>query len=266
MFSFVLEKHATLKEIHASERYCPWNGKDLKRLMSTRHRLKAAALKSKSRILIDAYRQARERINYQNIQLKRRYFSAKVPEYKGNMKESWKTINEVWNKISKSSNIDCLKDSEYTFVNKKAISNAMNNLFCTIREKLASKIDAVPNPLLSGEAIENSSSVKYQFGSITVEEIRDAIAKIKTTKSFGKDNISCYFLKLAMPFIEKSLADSFNTSVETSQFPELWKLPELHQSSRKVIRLKCRIIALFLFYQSSQGSLKNLSRTNCANT
>ena len=27
-----------------------------------------------------------------------------------------------------------------------------------------------------------------------------------------------------MPFIEKSLADLFNTSIETSQFPDLWKL------------------------------------------
>ena len=34
--------------------------------------------------------------------------------------------------------------------------------------------------LLSGEGTENNSSFKFQFGSITVKEIRDAIAKIKT--------------------------------------------------------------------------------------
>ena len=99
----------------------------------------------------------------------------------------------------------------------------MNSFFCTIGEKLAGEIDAVPNPLLSGDATERNSNVKFRFGSITVKEIRDAIAKIKTTKGFGKDNISCYFLKLAMPFIEKLLADLFNTSIETSQFPDLWK-------------------------------------------
>ena len=58
---------------------------------------------------------------------------------------------------------------------------------------------------------------------LQVKEIRDAIAKIKTTKGFGKDNISCYFLKLAMHFIEKSFADLCNTSIETSQFPDPWK-------------------------------------------
>ena len=184
--------------------------------MRTRDRLKTAALKSKSEILMDADRQARNRVNSLYIQLKRRYFSPKMSEYKGNMKESWKTVIELLNKRSKSSNINFLKDSEHTFVNKKAISNAMNNFFCTIGEKLASKIDAVPNPLLSVEATENNSSVKFHFASITIKEIRDASAKIKTNTGFGKDNISCYSLKQAMPFIEKSLADLFNTSIETS--------------------------------------------------
>ena len=67
------------------------------------------------------------------------------------MKESWKTINELSNKRSKSCNIDCLIDSEHRIVNKKEISNTMNNIFCIIREKLASKIDTAPNSLLSGE-------------------------------------------------------------------------------------------------------------------
>ena len=168
LFSFVIEKHAPLKEIRVSERYCPWIGKDVKSLMRTRDKLKTAALKSKSRVLMDAYRQTRNRVNSLNIQLKRQYFSAKISEYKGNMKESWKIVNELLNKRSKSCNIDCLKDSEHTIVNKKAISNAMNYFFCTNGEKLASEIDAVPNPLLSGDATERNSNVKFQFGSITV--------------------------------------------------------------------------------------------------
>ena len=53
------------------------------------------------------------------------------------MKESWKTINEVLNKRSKSCNIDCIKDSGNAIVNKKDISNAMKSFFCTIGEKLA---------------------------------------------------------------------------------------------------------------------------------
>ena len=82
LFSFVIEKHVLLKEIRVSERYCPWIGKDLKRLMSTRDRLKTATFNRKLRILMDAYRQARSRFNSPNIQLKRQYFSTMFSECK----------------------------------------------------------------------------------------------------------------------------------------------------------------------------------------
>jgi len=58
-----------------------------------------------------------------------------------------------------------------------------------------------------------------------VKDIRDAIVKIEITTGCGKDKISCYFVKLAITVIEKSLADSFNTSIDTSQFLDLWKFP-----------------------------------------
>ena len=60
-----------------------------------------------------------------------------------------------------------------------------------------------------------------------MKDIRDAFAKVKTTKSFGVDNISSYFLKLALPYIENSLAFLFNTSIETSQFPDSWKVARI---------------------------------------
>ena len=52
----------------------------------------------------------------------------------------------------------------------------------------------------------NKTKSKFHFRTVEVQEIRDAFAKVKTAKSFGIDNISSYFLKLALPFIENSLA------------------------------------------------------------
>ena len=57
-------------------------------------RLKKAALKSKSTVLMDSYRQARNKVNSVNIKLKKQYFSTKISECRGNMKEFWKTINK----------------------------------------------------------------------------------------------------------------------------------------------------------------------------
>ena len=141
----------------------------------------------------------------------------------------------------------------------------MNGFFCTIGETLASKFRAVPNPLLAGDYGGGDQSFRFQFRTIDVKEIRDAIAKTKTSKSFGKDSISCYFLKLALPFIENSLACLFNTSIETSQFPDSWKLARVTPILRREARLKSRTIAQFHFYRSSQGSLKNLLPTKYTN-
>ena len=41
------------------------------------------------------------------------------------------------------------------------------------------------------------------------------------------DNISSNFMKLALPYIDTSLAFLFNTSIETSQFPDSWKVARI---------------------------------------
>ena len=155
--------------------------------------------------------------------MKRQYFSERLVQAKGNMKESWKTIKQVINKRSKSTNIDLLKDSGREIVDKQEISNTMNAYFCSVGKDLASKIEDVPNPMLTGEYNHNPDNRRFNFRPIVVQDIRDAMSKIKTSKSLGSDNISSYFLKLATPYIENSLVFMFNTSLETSQFPDSWK-------------------------------------------
>ena len=103
----------------------------------------------------------------------------------------------------------------------------MNNFFCTIGRELADKIQPAINPLLSGEYEINNDKAKFHFKAVELKDIRDAFAKVKTAKSFGIDNISSYFLKLALPYIENSLAFLFNTSIETSQFPDSWKVARI---------------------------------------
>ena len=195
--------------------------------MKTRDRLKKTAAKRKSAFLMDSYRQVRNKVNALNIQLKKQYYADKISACEGNMKNSWKTINELLNKRSKSSNIDCLKESGSETVHKKEISNAMNSFFCSVGKDLADKIDPAPNPLLSGDYENNKNKAKFHFKTIEVKDIRGAFAKVKTAKSFGTDNISSYFLKLALPIIENSLAFLFNTSIETSRFPDSWKVARI---------------------------------------
>ena len=210
--------------MRVSEKFCPWVNKELKGLMRSRDKLKKTATRTKSPILMEAYRQLRNKVTAVNIKLKRQYYTDKISACEGNMKETWKVVNQVLNKRSKSSNIDSLKGSGSEMVHKKDISNTMNKFFCSIGKDLANDTVPGPNPLLSGDYQVNTNKAKFHFRTIEVQEIRDAFAKIKISKGLGTDNISCYFLKLALPFIENFIAGLFNTSIETSQFPDLWKV------------------------------------------
>ena len=100
----------------------------------------------------------------------------------------------------------------------------MNDYFCTVGTGLAKYIEEAENSLLSGQYQIKSSTANFRFRPIMVQDIREAIAKLTTSKSFGNDTISSYFLKMALPFLENSIAMLFNTSLETGIFPDIWKI------------------------------------------
>ena len=88
---------------------------------------------------------------------------------------------------------------------------------------LAEEIEDSPNPLLSGKYHLNPKSSSFKFSPLLVRDVREAINKVKTSKGYGTDGISSYFLKLALPFIEHSLVLMFNESLGTASFPDSWK-------------------------------------------
>ena len=224
LLSLTIEKHAPLRLIRVSEKCSPWINKELKTLMRTRDRLKKAAVKSKSPALMRSYRIVRNATNTLNTQLKKKHYNDKIIECKGDIKGSWKVIHEIINKKSKSTNIDYIKDCDQEITNNREIANIMNDYFCTVGIGLAKDIEETENSLLSGKYQIKSSTANFRFRPIMVQDIREAIAKLTTSKSFGTDTISSYFLKMALPFLENSIAMLFNTSLETGIFPDIWKI------------------------------------------
>ena len=139
------------------------------------------------------------------------------------MKETWKTTNALLNKRCKPTNITSFTEGDNQVHEKREISNTMNDYFCKICQELADEIDQSPNPLLVGDYLINEGNKTMKCTKISEQHTRDASDKTKTSKGFGNDNISSYFLKLALPYIIKSLACMFNKSLEKREFPALWK-------------------------------------------
>ena len=101
----------------------------------------------------------------------------------------------------------------------------MNSYFSSVGKELADKISATPNALLSGNFKLNKTIARFHFRTIQVQEVRDA--KVRTATTFGVDNISSFFLKLALPSTKNSLDLLLNTSIETSSFPDLRKIARI---------------------------------------
>ena len=95
IFSLILDKHAPNLTRRVSDKYTPWLNSEFFQLAKTRDKLKIQAVKSKSTLLMDCYKQIRNRVNNLNLRLKREYFSKKISECHGDLKRSWKTINQV---------------------------------------------------------------------------------------------------------------------------------------------------------------------------
>ena len=98
------------------------------------------------------------------------FFSDKINAFEGNMKETWKTINHMINKRSKTTHISSLEDGDKDVTDSQQIADAMNQYFCNIGEKLSSKIPTRRNPLLSGDVKIN----QHSLGSRTLMKCRYA--------------------------------------------------------------------------------------------
>ena len=60
------------------------------------------------------------------------------------------------------------------------------------------KLANLRTPLI-GDYMINEGNKIMKFAKISEQHIRDTIDKTETSKGFGNDNISSYFLKLALP-------------------------------------------------------------------
>ena len=224
VFSLVLEKHAPLINRRVRDKYCPWVTKDLRQMFIVRDRLKKQAIRSKSSMLREAYKQLRNRINRQNIELKKNYFTDKIASQKGDIKGAWKTINLVLNGKSKTTNITSLDIEGKQVCNNKNIAESLNHFYCNIGINLSKNIPITENPLLQNKYPINNQKACFNFRAIHTGHIENALGKLKTSAGFGADGIARQFVKIAFPIIAESLCDIFNLSLATSRFPNSWKI------------------------------------------
>ena len=214
-------------EKRVSDKYSPWMSSDLKRLFKARDKIKLAAVKSKSEFLMSAYLQLRNKVTKMNKEAKRAYFMNKIHTSEGNLRETWKTINKLVNKRSKTTNISSLNVDGNSVTDPVGIANTMNQFFCNVDDELSKDIPDTENSLLLDEHTINPSNASFILAPVVSEQVALAMYKIKTSHGFGLDEISRFFLKIAMPALAEPLSQLFNLSLSAGVFPNQWKIARI---------------------------------------
>ena len=102
--------HAPLKRRKVYNKQIPWLTNDLFLKRREKIYLKRKAVLSKSMTDWSAYRNARNRYNKLVKDTIRSYYQTKLHNTQGDLKNTWKTINELINKSKKQSMIPEIKN------------------------------------------------------------------------------------------------------------------------------------------------------------
>ena len=86
---------------------------------------------------MNSYKHVRKKVNNLGKKLKQDYFTKRIAPYEGNLKQTWKTINLLLNKRSKTTNVSCLDVEDRNVTDRNEIAQSMNDFFCNIGKKLS---------------------------------------------------------------------------------------------------------------------------------
>ncbi len=79
-------------------------------------------------------------------------------------------------------------------------------------------------------------STKFSIPPIQEERVREILADLDEHKTTGLDGVSAKLLRLASPFITRSITKILNTSINTGHFPTKWKMgcvTPIHKAGNK---------------------------------
>ena len=109
--------------------------------------------------------------------------------------------------------------------NKPAdLANVMNQFFVSKTRNLIGKIpDSVYDPLEKLRNIFRHNQAKFYLKCVHPDEVLSVIAKLKSTKSCGLDNIDSYIIKLARYELTPVITHIINLAITQGKFPTLWK-------------------------------------------
>ena len=162
------------------------------------------------------------------------YYASFIKKHSDNSKQLWKRFGNVLGKSkSNHSSIEKLLINNHYITDQKSITSEFNKYFCSVGEKLASKIrdtgmDSFKKYL--NQPIQQS----LYLNIITIGEIVIEINQLEQNKSPGHDEFTAKFLKISHDIIAPILCDIFNLSIKKGEYPDMLKIAKVLPIFKKV--------------------------------
>ena len=149
-------------------------------------------------------------------------YSKQIEENSGDMKRTWKILKQAMNKESKTVTVDKIVSDNHEITEKALISEAFNEHFSSVAERLAVSISPCDsNPKELGI---QSPLYRFKLRHIPLNKVFNALNKLKNGKAMRMHNLPDRILKLSKDVIANSLSDLFNVCIDASVFPSDFKM------------------------------------------
>ena len=192
-------------KIHHTDK--PWMTPTLKKLINLRQKAFYSGNK-------DLWHHYRAKVRNDIMLKKRSYYENKVKQLKySDPKKWWDCINQLSGKKKPTfNNINIVKDG--VTLSGMDLAQALNVHFLSVNDDL---------PNLDPSLLPAYLPAPEPIPSITPEDICAKMLKVKVSKSNGYDNIPNYIIKEFAYELADPVCYIFNTSLATSEFPDIWK-------------------------------------------
>ena len=131
----MLNKHAPPTTLRVEGRQLPYLTYEIKQLCRQRDYIKKRATKTDSIYLWQAFGQLRNKVIYSLRNLRRDYYTRKIEENKGNLKNTWKILKHAIGKETKNVSKDKISKDGKIITDPIDIAECCNDHFSSIGQR-----------------------------------------------------------------------------------------------------------------------------------
>ena len=224
LLASVIDKHAPLRTKRVKNKRSPWISNELLREIHKRDFLKKKAASTNDPSIWKQFKDARNKASNLVKKAKSKYFSENLDANKSDPRKTWRLINELQSRQSKSTKVSQVKTGNQVFTSPGDIVEAFNNHFTNIGQSLAQEIPCTDiDPL----GYVNPVDGVFSFQWINLQKVIKLPKAIDVRKATGLDKIPNRPLKLANDVVALSLTVIYNQSLATGIFSSNWKMAKV---------------------------------------